>query len=282
MPSRRQRECLCSEKGDACLLKVSQGFFNIDGVSLEYQQFTPPHSTDLTLVLLHEGLGCVAMWKDFPLQLAQSTGCRVLVYSRAGYGGSDPCSLPRPLSFMHDEGLRVLPQVLTAAEITSAVLIGHSDGASIALINAGGVADQRVQGLILLAPHVFVENLTLASIREAKIAYETTDLRERLARYHGDNVDCAFWGWNQAWLDPDFADWNLEEYLSKIDVPVLLLQGVQDIYGTILQLEKITTQLAQLSKMFLLPDCGHSPFRDQPIESQRLIMAYLRNHFLDE
>lgn len=256
----------------------SQGFFNIDGVQLEYQLLAPSQSTELTLVFLHEGLGCVAMWKDFPRQVAQLTGCRVLVYSRAGYGKSNPCSQPRPLSFMHDEGLRVLPKVLAAAEIQKAMLVGHSDGASIALINAGGVVDARIKGLILMAPHVFVEELTLASIREARTAYKTTDLRQRLTRYHGDNVDCAFLGWNQVWLDPDFLNWNLETYLPKIEVPVLLIQGKEDRYGTIRQLEKISDQLPQPAEIVLLPDCGHSPFRDRPVETLKPITDFLQNH----
>ena len=259
-------------------MQESHGFYAIDGVQLEYQQFHPPQSSGLTLVFLHEGLGCVSMWKDFPRRVAQLTGCRVLTYSRAGYGGSDPCPLPRPLSFMHDEGLRVLPKVLAAAEIQKAVLVGHSDGASIALINSGGIADERLQGLILMAPHVFVEDLTLSSIREARNAYETTDLRERLARYHGDNVDCAFLGWNQVWLDPEFSDWNLEAYLQKIDVPVLLLQGEQDNYGTIRQLETIAEQLPQQAEMVLLPDCGHSPFRERPVETLQAIADFLHVH----
>ena len=258
---------------------ISQGFFNIDGVALEYQQYTPPQSSDLTLVFLHEGLGCVAMWKDFPRQVAKATGCRVLAYSRAGYGGSDPCALPRPFSFMHDEGLRVLPKVLAAAEISKAILIGHSDGASISLINAGGLVDDRIQGLILMAPHVYVEELTLASICAAKTAYETTDLRKRLALYHGDNVDCAFLGWNQAWLNPEFSDWNLEAYLPKIEVPVLLIQGEQDQYGTTRQLEKITKQLPQFTDVVLLQDCGHSPFRDRPGETLQSIVDFIQHHF---
>ncbi|NOY13828.1 MAG: alpha/beta hydrolase [Deltaproteobacteria bacterium] len=257
----------------------SQGFFNIDGVALEYQRFNPAQGTDLTLVFLHEGLGCVAMWKDFPRQVAQLTGCRVLTYSRAGYGRSDPCPLPRPLSFMHDEGLRVLPKVLAAAKIQRAVLVGHSDGASIALISAGGVADTCLQGLILMAPHVFVEELTLASIRAAGTAYETSNLRERLARYHGDNVDCAFLGWNRAWLDPDFTDWNLETYLPQIKIPVLLLQGEEDNYGTVRQLETISKQLPQPAEMVLLPECGHSPFRDRSTRTLQLIAAFLQRHF---
>lgn len=247
---------------------------HIDGVQLEYQLHVPPQSGDLTLIFLHEGLGCVALWKDFPHQAALRTGCRVLTYSRAGYGGSAPCSLPRPLTFMHDEGLDVLPKILAAAEIRQAVLVGHSDGASIALIHAGGINDQRIAGLILMAPHVFVEELTLASIRAARTAYETTDLRQRLAGYHGDNVDCAFLGWNQAWLDPGFSAWNLEEYLPKIRIPALLIQGEQDQYGTIRQLARIEELLTGSVTRVLLPDCGHSPFRDQPTETLQAMQAF--------
>lgn len=252
------------------------GFFDLAGAQLEYQLLTPARNNGLTLIFLHEGLGCIAMWRDFPRRVAEATGCRVLTYSRAGYGRSAPCALPRPLSFMHDEAFDVLPQILDKAEIQQAVLVGHSDGASIALINAGGSADDRIRGLILMAPHVFVEELTLTSIRQAKAAFETTGLRERLARYHGDNVDCAFWGWNQAWLDEDFLDWNLEEYLPKIEIPVLLLQGENDNYGTIRQLEKITAQLPKPAEMFLLSDCGHSPFRDRPVETLQAIADFLQ------
>jgi pimeloyl-ACP methyl ester carboxylesterase len=259
-------------------LDEKHGFFDIDGLLLEYQLLTPARNDDLTLIFLHEGLGCLTMWKDFPRQVAQTTGHQVLAYSRAGYGNSDPCLLPRPLTFMHDEGLDVLPKILAAAEIQKAVLVGHSDGASIALINAGGVADQRIQSLILMAPHIFVEELTLTSIRQAKVAYETTDLRERLARYHGDNVDCAFWGWNQAWLDEGFQDWNLEEYLSKIKIPVLLIQGEHDNYGTIRQLEKTTEQLPYPAEMIILPGCGHSPFRDRPNETLNAITDFIQTN----
>ena len=247
---------------------------------MEYQLLTPAkNDTKPTLVLLHEGLGCIAMWKDFPRQLARSSGCPVLSYSRAGYGGSDPCPLPRPLNFMHDEGLKVLPEILTLANIKRTLLIGHSDGASISLISAGGLADERIAGVILMAPHVFVEELTLSSIREAKTAFETTDLRERLARYHGDNVDCAFWGWNRAWLDEDFVDWNLEAFVPQIKVPVQLIQGTQDQYGTIQQLNKISAGLPNGAKLTLLPDCGHSPFHDQPTMTLRAINAFLQNYF---
>ncbi len=261
-------------------MQETQGFFHIEGVQLEYQLLSPAkNDTAPTLVLLHEGLGCVAMWKDFPRQLAQLSGCRVLSYSRAGYGGSDPCHLPRPLSFMHDEGLNVLPKILSAAKIERAVLVGHSDGASISLISAGGPADHRIAGLVLMAPHVFVEQITLASIRAAKTTFETTDLRERLSRYHGDNVDCAFRGWNQAWLDQGFVDWNLEVYLPNIKIPVLLIQGKDDQYGTIKQLKKINAGLPGEAELILLPDCGHSPFRERPTESLQAITGFLQNHF---
>ncbi|WP_020678338.1 alpha/beta fold hydrolase [Geopsychrobacter electrodiphilus] len=260
-------------------MQETQGFFSIDGRQLEYQLFAPSKPCDLTLVLLHEGLGCVAMWKDFPRQLAELTGCSVLSYSRAGYGGSDPCPLPRPLNFMHHEALDVLPKILTAAAIEQAVLIGHSDGASIALIHAGGLVDPRILGLVLMAPHVFVEELTLASIRAAKVAYEKTDLRARLTRYHNANVDCAFFGWNQVWLDPDFRDWNLEAYLPQIEVPVLLIQGEDDNYGTVRQLEAIQTQLSGNGELLLLPECGHSPSRDRPAETLRAITDFLQHHF---
>jgi pimeloyl-ACP methyl ester carboxylesterase len=260
-------------------LQETHGFFNIDGRNLEYQLLIPPHGYDTTLIFLHEGLGCLAMWRDFPLQVAQLTGCRVLTYSRAGYGDSDPCTLPRPLTFMHDEGLKVLPQVLDINNIQKAILVGHSDGASIALINAGGIDDQRIQGLILMAPHVFVEEVTLNSIREAKNAYQESDLRSRLARYHGDRVDNTFLGWVQVWLDENFKSWNLEGFLPKVKMPVLLIQGDQDQYGTLKQLRTINKQLPDEADMVILPGCEHSPFRECPQETLQAITAFLEERF---
>lgn len=256
-------------------MQVTEGFFAIEEQQLEYQLLTPGQAGPLTLVLLHEGLGCVALWKEFPRRLAELSGCRVLCYSRAGYGQSSPCTLPRPLSFMHQEGLRVLPQVLAAAAIEQAVLVGHSDGASIALIHAGGLADSRIRGLVLMAPHVLVEELTVTSIRQARDAYAATDLRQRLQRYHGANVDCAFLGWNGAWLDPEFLTWNLEEYLATIQVPVLLIQGEEDNYGTLRQLDTIQAQVPGTVERVILPACGHSPFRDQPEKTLQAILAFL-------
>lgn len=254
----------------------SRGFFTVDQVKLEYLRIGPGGSSDLTLVLLHEGLGCLALWKDFPQQLARRTGCSVLVYSRAGYGGSDPCPLPRPVSFMHDEALQVLPCVLDAARVSCALLIGHSDGASIALLAAGCGGDRRIEGLVLMAPHVFVEELTLHSIRAAAQAYAAGDLRRRLRLYHGSNVDGAFKGWSDVWLDAEFGSWNIEACLARIKIPVLCIQGKQDNYGTLRQLDKISAGLPRPPDILLLPDCGHSPFRDQPTATLEAIAPFVR------
>lgn len=243
---------------------MPQNVLDIDGVHLEYQWHGPAPDTAPTLVFLHEGLGCTALWKDFPARVAAACGYGALVYSRAGYGSSDPVTVPRPLSYMHHEGLEVLGRVLDAAGIRQAVLVGHSDGGSIALIHGGGVADPRVHGIVTLAAHVFNEALCVASIREAREAYENGGLRPRLARYHGDNVDCAFWGWNRAWLDPEFMAWNIEEYLPGIRVPLLAMQGQDDEYGTIAQLETIRQQVGGPVGTRLIPECKHSPQRDQP------------------
>ena len=240
------------------------GRLDVEGVQLEYDWIGPPPGEGATLVFLHEGLGCMAMWKDFPRRVSEVTGLGVMVYSRQGYGGSDPVEVPRPLTYMHDEGLRVLPGVLDAAGIRSAILVGHSDGASISLIDAGGRRDPRVRGLVLMAPHVFNEDLSVRSIEAARDAYEQGTLRAQLARYHGENVDCAFRGWNRAWLDPGFREWNIEEFLPAIEIPVLLIQGENDEYGTSRQVEAIRDQVAGPVELTMLPDCGHSPHRDQP------------------
>lgn len=233
------------------------------GVRLEAAWFGPPPDQAATLVLLHEGLGCVALWKAFPQRLAELTGCGVLAYSRAGYGASDPVTLPRPLSYMHEEAREILPRVLDAANVQRAVLIGHSDGASIALINAAAVVDPRVRGLVLMAPHVFTEPMGLDSIRTAREAWQSGSLRQGLARYHR-HVDVAFQGWNDAWLDPDFAAWNLQGFIPGIQCPSLLLQGRQDQYGTHKQLDAIEAGCSGPCQVVWLDHCGHSPHREQP------------------
>ncbi len=238
----------------------------------------PPPDAAPTLVFLHEGLGCVSTWRDFPERLAEATGCGALVYSRAGYGASDPVPLPRPLRFMHDEA-QVLPEVLDAAEVRECVLVGHSDGASIAIVHAGSAPSPRVRGLALMAPHVFVEDLTVRSIEQAAVRYEAGDLRRALERHHGANVDVAFWGWNRAWLDPSFRSWNLEEFLPGIRAPVLLVQGQDDEYGTLRQLDAIEAGCSAPVRRLVLPDCGHAPHRDQPERTLDAMTRFVEETF---
>jgi pimeloyl-ACP methyl ester carboxylesterase len=247
-----------------------------DGRRIEWARFGPPPDKAPTLVLLHEGLGCLALWRDFPPKLAERSGYGVLAWSRPGYGNSDPVPLPRPLSYMHDEALHVLPQVLDQAEVRKAILIGHSDGASIAAIYAGGRQDLRVRGLVLMAPHFFVEDVTLDSIAAAKIAYECGDLRARLARYHGANVDVAFRGWNDAWLDPRFREWRIDEYLAHIRVPVLIIEGLEDEYGTLEQVRLAQREAHCPVEVMVLERCGHSPHVDQPDATLDGIAAFVR------
>jgi pimeloyl-ACP methyl ester carboxylesterase len=218
----------------------------------------------LTLVLLHEGLGCITTWRDFPADLAEATGMQVVAYSRWGYGQSDPVVPPRPLRYMHDEALDALPEVLDQCGVRRAVLVGHSDGGSIALIHAAAARGrERVEGLALLAPHVFCEPLSVASIEEARTAFLETDLRERLARHHRD-VDGAFWGWNRAWLDPDFMQWNIEEYLPNVRVPLTVVQGADDRYGTLAQVDSIVRQVSGPVRRVVLEGVGHALHREAP------------------
>jgi pimeloyl-ACP methyl ester carboxylesterase len=250
------------------------GFLQVEGVRLEARWTGPPPEEAPTLVFLHEGLGSTSLWRDFPDRLAEATGCGALVYSRAGYGRSDPVVLPRPVRFMHDEA-EVLPKVLAAAGIRDHILIGHSDGASISLIHAGSRPAPGLRGVILEAPHVFTEPHGLASIAKMTEAYRTTNLRERLARHHGDNVDVAFHGWNGVWLDPEFEAWNIEEFLPTIRVPILILQGENDEYGTWAQVEAIERQSGGPVESIAIPDCGHSPHREQPDLTLRAMREFI-------
>ena len=220
-----------------------------------------PHQAP-TLVLLHEGLGCVAMWRDFPKALSERTGYGVLVYSRPGYGASDPAPRPRALTYMNLEADDVLPAVLDHTGIRKAILVGHSDGASIATIYAGGRQDFRIRGLVLMAPHFFVEDLSIRSIEAAKQAYESGDLRERLSRYHGD-VDAAFYTWNAAWLDPGSRGWRIEDDLAHVRVPILVIQGVDDQYGTLAQVALAQDATYCPVDTLVLQNCRHSPQLDQ-------------------
>jgi pimeloyl-ACP methyl ester carboxylesterase len=226
-----------------------------------------------TIVLLHEGLGCVGRWRDFPDRLAAATGLGVFVYSRAGYGRSSTGELARPLGYMHDEARDVLPALLDAIGFQRGVLAGHSDGASIVTIYAGERADPRVRGLALIAPHFFTEDHGIRSIADAREAYERGDLRERLARWH-DHVDVAFRGWNDAWLDPDFRRWDITESLPRIRVPVLIVQGSEDEFGTLRQIEVAQERCGGPVEVRLLPGIGHMPQRDATEETLDAIAGF--------
>jgi pimeloyl-ACP methyl ester carboxylesterase len=230
------------------------------GHRLDYVMLQPQNAATgdrPMLVFLHEGLGSVALWKRFPAEVVAATGCAALVYSRYGYGKSDRLTESRKVDYMHREALDVLPAILDLLGIDSPVLIGHSDGASIALIHAGA-GKRPVRGIVAMAPHVFVEDITVESIAAAKTTFQTTDLPARLGRYHDDAVS-TFQGWNDIWLHPDFLRWNIEEFLPGVKCPLLLIQGEDDQYGTVAQVEAIARQVSGPVETLMLPDCAHSP-----------------------
>lgn len=239
----------------------------IDG--LETAWVGPPRG-GVELVFLHEGLGSITQWRDVPTQIAKASGHAAFVYARQGYGRSEPVRVPRPLTYMHDEARR-LPKVLAASRIANPILIGHSDGASIAIIAAA--AGVPVRALVLIAPHVFVEDEAVRAIAAAAEAYRTTELRTRLAKHHAD-VDGAFWGWNRAWLDPAFRAWNLEPCLPAITVPVLVVQGDADEYGTLAQVVAIANQVRGPVAQLIVPGAGHTPQREPGVCAA--IAAFIR------
>ena len=247
----------------------------VGGRRIEAQWHGPPPDRSPTLVLLHEGLGSVAAWKDFPPRLAERSGYGVLAYSRPGYGNSDPVALPRPLTYMHDEARDVLPAVLAQTAIRKTILVGHSDGASIATIYAGSVQDFRVRGSVLIAPHFFVEDSGLKAIEAARRAYLEGELRDRLARYHRD-VDVAFWGWNRAWLDPAFRSWRIDDHLAYIRIPMLIVQGRDDPYGTVAQIETAERETYCPVEVELIEGAGHSPQFDRPEATLASISEFVR------
>ena len=257
------------------------GFLTINDANLEYRMIGPVPDQAPTIVMLHEGLGSAALWGDFPDRLQASTGAGVFVYSRAGYGASSPVKLPRPLDYMHVEALDVLPKLLDAIGFRRGLLVGHSDGASIAAIYAGGVQDHRVRAIALMAPHFIVEDISVSSIAEIKTAYETTNLKDKLARWHSD-VDNAFYGWNGAWLDPKFRNWDISEYLAYIRVPIAIVQGANDQYGTLRQIEIAEDECYCPVDVTVLDDAGHSPHREAPDATLDVISdfanAVLRTH----
>jgi pimeloyl-ACP methyl ester carboxylesterase len=242
-------------------MEGGEGQLRIDGMTLEYRMVGPSGAPGI--VLLHEGLGSVATWGKFPERLAERLRTAVFVYSRAGYGASPPADTGLPLDYIRRHALDVLPKILDAVGFRRGLLLGHSDGASMAAAYAGTVADERVRGLVLMAPHFCVENETLAEIRQAREAFEARDLRQRLARYHTD-VDVAFRGWNDVWLDPAFAAFNLRDELSRIRVPVLIIRGDDDRYGTHRQVWLAKELCKCPLEILLMPACGHVPHREQP------------------
>jgi len=255
------------------------GEIRLDGRRLETGWWGPSPDIAPTFVLLHEGLGCVALWRDFPARLAEATGCGVFAYSRFGYGGSDPAPLPRPLDYMRVEARDVLPRVLDAAGVRRCILVGHSDGASIAAAHAAEVPDDRVRGLVLIAPHYFVEEMCLASIAQARRAYEQGDLRPRLARHHAD-VDNAFRGWNDAWLDPAFRTaFDIRALLGQIRVPILQVQGTDDPYGTQAQPLAAEREARCPVETLMLPGTRHAPHAEAPEVVLDAIAAFA-GHFL--
>lgn len=257
----RSRAPLTARIGAHFLGLSSMPFTTIRGRNLEYRVVLGDAVTQPTLVFLHEGLGCQSLWRDFPDKLARRLGARAIVYSRFGYGQSDGLSEPRTPRFMHDEALEVLPELLDRLGIAAPLLVGHSDGASIALIHAAA-SGRPVAGLVLMAPHVFVENICLESIARVRATYATGGLRARLAKYHA-HVDDAFLGWADTWLLPEFRSWSIEEFMGSIKTPMLLVQGLDDEYGTLAQLDRIEARSRGPVRRLVLPRCGHSPHRDQ-------------------
>jgi pimeloyl-ACP methyl ester carboxylesterase len=252
--------------------RARRDFVTVDGKRLETLVYAPTGNKPI-VVMLHEGLGSVSMWKGFPEQIANSTGCGVLVYSRYGHGKSERLAEKRGAEFMHHEARVVLPELLERFEIRTPILLGHSDGGSICIIYAA-TAVRKPRAMILEAPHVFVEDLSVSSITKIRAMYQATDLPKQLGRYH-DHVDETFWGWNDIWLDPRFRRWNIEECLKNITCPVLVIQGEHDEYGTLAQVEAIIKRLPG-AETLVLQECGHSPHRDKPEKTLAAITKFVQ------
>jgi pimeloyl-ACP methyl ester carboxylesterase len=253
---------------------ADQGFLHLAPLRLEYRMIGPRPDAAPTIVMLHEGLGSVGLWGSFPDEIAAATGASVFVYSRAGYGKSSGAKLPRTISFMDEEAREVLPRVLDAIGFQRGFLLGHSDGASIVTIYAGSVQDHRVRGLVLVAPHFFTEELGLAEIRRARKSFASGALREKLAQWHAD-VDVAFRSWNEPWLDPAFAKWDITDALGYIRVPILIVQGENDQYGTLRQIEAAKDECFCPVETVVLPGTRHIPHREAPELTLKAIADFI-------
>ena len=250
-------------------------FLAIDGVNLEASCFGAPPSEAPTIIILHEGLGCVELWKDFPSHLAEATGCGVFAYSRRGYGKSDEAILPRLTSYMHDEAKDVLPQVLEVIGVEQGIILGHSDGGSIASIYMGNTPSLNIVGLCLLAPHFFTEPVCLESIAQVRASFECSSLEKRLQKYH-NNAKHTFLGWADVWLDPHFVKWNIEDYTQNIKNPTLVIQGKQDQYGTTAQITSLQKNIQAPLTTVMINECKHSPHLEKEKEVLEAIVRFVR------
>jgi pimeloyl-ACP methyl ester carboxylesterase len=256
------------------------GFLDLAPLRLEYRMIGPRPEAAPTIVMLHEGLGSVGLWGSFPDELAKATGAGVFAYSRAGYGRSSGATLPRSISFLNEEAREVLPRVLAAIGFQRGLLLGHSDGASIATIYAGSVQDHRVRGLVLIAPHFFTEKIGLAEIRRTRKSFAGGALREKLKLWHAD-VDAAFRSWNEPWLDPAFEKWDITETLGYIRVPILIVQGADDQYGTLEQVETAQQECYCPVETAILPGVRHIPQRDAPELTLKTVADFVNRLFRD-
>jgi pimeloyl-ACP methyl ester carboxylesterase len=259
---------------------ADEGFLELAPLRLEYRMIGPRPDAAPTIVMLHEGLGSVGLWGAFPEALAAATGAGVFLYSRTNYGRSSSGKLPRTVHFMHEEALEVLPRVLAAIGFERGILLGHSDGASIATIYAGSVQDHRVRGLVLMAPHFFTEDMGLAQIRSTNEDYQSGNLREKLERWHAD-VDSAYQSWSGPWLAPEFRAWDITETLGYIRVPILIIQGADDQYGTLKQIEMAQQECYCPVEAAILPGMRHSPHRDAPAATRDTAAAFINRLLRD-
>lgn len=249
-------------------------FITAAGHALEYEWLDAGDPGRPAIVFLHEGLGSIRQWRDFPIRVVKATGCSALVYNRYGYGNSDVLAQPRAADFMHDEARVALPQILKGLGIEAPILVGHSDGASIALIHAG--SGHRVRGVVVEAPHTFMEEINTAAIESTIRTFESTDLPERLGKYHRD-VKKTFYGWSDVWLSAGFRSWDIRGFLPQIHCPVMAIQGVDDAYGTMAQLDAIAAGVSGPCELVKVDACGHSPHRDQPEATLAAVVRFIES-----